>query len=62
MLTSYWKLSQDHPAHKAQVNCFTEMMGENGKAFYFHTLEAAPFDSIHWMTADELIEWKLITE
>jgi len=54
-------LPKDHQAHKAQIKYFTEMMGEKGKDFYFHTLDVASSNDIHWMTKDELIEWKLIS-
>ena len=38
------------------------MLGaENGTEFYFFTLEAAPFDSIHFMTPEEIARFGLET-
>lgn len=55
-------LPQDHPAHQYQIAYFTMCMGaELGPAFYFHTLEAAPFDGVHYMTEEELKKWKIAT-
>jgi hypothetical protein len=55
-------LSEDDPAHDAQIHYFTEMLGEKGRAFYFYTLRAAHSDSIHWMTGNEIKQWGLVTE
>ncbi|MGZ2370526.1 hypothetical protein ACXR6G_12110 [Ancylomarina sp. YFZ004] len=53
----------DHPAHKYQISYFTMALGEqNGPNFYFHTLEAAPFDGVHWMSDDDLIKWNVATQ
>ena len=30
--------------------------------FYFHTLSAAPFDDIHWMSDEEIKKWKVATK
>lgn len=57
------ELPKDHPAHKDQINYFTMIMGaENGPAFYFHTLEAAPFDGVHWMSDEDIQKWKVSTQ
>ena len=55
------ELSKDDPAHGAQLTYVREMLGaEDGPAFYFFTLEAAPFDGIHVMTEAELKKYKMI--
>jgi pimeloyl-ACP methyl ester carboxylesterase len=30
--------------------------------FYWYTLEAAPADSIHWMTAEEIVQYNILTD
>ena len=56
------ELPRDDPAHAPLVNYLTEMLGaENGTEFYFFTLEAAPFDSIHFMTPEEIARFGLET-
>ncbi len=48
-------IPQDDPAHQHQIDYFTLMLGpELGPAFYFFTLQAAPFDGIDPMTPAEL--------
>ncbi len=57
------ELPKNHPAHKYQIEYFSLIMGEeSGVNFYFHTLEAAPFDGVHWMTDDEIKKWNVSTE
>lgn len=34
---------------------------EQGKAFYFRTLEAAPFDDMHYMSDSAIQAWRLAT-
>jgi len=42
---------------------FSEMLGNKlGPDFYFYTLEAAQFDSIHYMTDEEIKKWNIATE
>ncbi|MEQ6122762.1 hypothetical protein AAON49_01010 [Pseudotenacibaculum sp. MALMAid0570] len=56
------KLPKDHPAHQYQLEYFTMCLGkEKGPKFYFHTLESAPLDGMHWMTAKEIKEWEIAT-
>lgn len=56
------EIPKEHPAHQHQIEYFTMCMGSrNGPAFYFHTLEAAPFDGVHWMTEQEMKKWKVAT-
>ncbi|MEM6988966.1 MAG: hypothetical protein AAF721_00670 [Myxococcota bacterium] len=50
------------PAHDAQLAYFTEMLGApTGPDFYWFTLQAAPADSIHWMTNREIETHQLVT-
>lgn len=57
------EIPKDHPAHQYQVAYFTMCLGkEIGPDFYFHTLAAAPFDGVHWMTDAEIQEWTVSTE
>ena len=57
------ELPKDHPAHQYQVAFFTMCMGEKtGPDFYFHTLEAAPFDDVHWMSDEEIKKWGVSTK
>jgi len=56
-------LPDDHPAHRAQLDYVTEMLGAGiGPDFYFYTLEAAPASSIHRMTPEEVETYGLATE
>lgn len=48
-------LPRDDPQHADQLDYFTMMLGADlGPEFYFQTLNAAPFDGIHFMTDAEL--------
>lgn len=56
------EIPKDHPAHQYQIEYFTLCLGEeNGPDFYFYTLEAAPFDDVHWMSEDEMKKWNVTT-
>lgn len=56
------ELPDDHPAHRAQLDYVTEMLGPDiGPDFYFYTLEAAPAASIHRMTDQEIDTYGLAT-
>lgn len=56
-------LPRDHPQHQAQVAYFTEMLGaEDGPAFYWFTIEAAPAADMHIMSADEIERFRLATD
>ncbi len=55
------ELPKDSKGHATQLAYFTEMLGkEDGEAFYFFTIYAAPFDGIHLMSEAELKQYKLI--
>jgi hypothetical protein len=57
------ELGRDHAAHGAQLTYFREMLGvDKGPEFYFFTLEAAPFDGMHLMTLDEMVQYTLTTQ
>ncbi len=57
------ELPKDHPDHQFQIAYFDMVLGEgSGKGFYFYTLQAAPFEDVHWMSVDELNKWKVVTD
>lgn len=57
------EIPKDHPAHKYQIEYFTMCLGEQlGPDFYFHTLTAASFDGIHWMSEADMVKWKVATK
>lgn len=49
----------DDPAHDVYLSYYAEMGIPEG--FYWFTLDAAPANGIHWMTADEIGEWGIET-
>lgn len=54
------QLSEDDPAHQSQLTYFREMLGDElGPEFYFFTINAAPFDSIHEMSDEEMRKYLL---
>lgn len=56
------ELDKDHPAHQYQLEYYTMCLGEQlGPDFYFHTLSAAPFDSVHYMSDEDIVKWKIAT-
>ncbi len=54
------ELPRDHQGHKVFLDYF-RAIGMN-EAFYWFTLEAAPFDGMYWMSTDELLEFGVVTE
>lgn len=57
------QLPKNHPAHQYQIAYFTMCLGEEkGQDFYFRTLEAAPANSMYWMTKEEIEKWHLATQ
>ncbi len=57
------ELPKDHPAHQYQLEYFTMVLGKDmGPNFYFYTLQAAPFDGVHYMSDEEIKSWKVATE
>ena len=57
------EIPKDHPAHQYQLAYFTMALGPKiGLDFYFYTLEASPFDSVHYMTDEEIKKWNIATK
>ncbi len=52
-------LPRNHHAHRSQLTYFREML-DQGEEFYFFTLDAAPFETVHWMSGDEIDEFGLV--
>ena len=51
-----------HPAHSYQLAYFRMALGPKlGADFYFYTLQAAPFDGIHYMSDAEIKKWQIAT-
>ena len=53
-------LPADDPSHVLYVGFYRDI--DIDEAFYWVTLEAAPSDGIHWMTAAELQKFRAATE
>ncbi|MDA8016397.1 MAG: alpha/beta hydrolase [Thermoanaerobaculia bacterium] len=53
-------LGRDHPAHRLYLDYYEAL--EIPADFYWFTLESAPVDAMHWMTADELERFAMITQ
>gem|GEM_PF-1206047 len=57
------ELPKEHPAHQYQLAYFKMCLGEEmGPKFYFHTLSAAPFDGVHWMSDSAIQKWTVSTQ
>ncbi|WP_371171666.1 hypothetical protein [Aliiroseovarius sp. 2305UL8-7] len=57
------ELPRDHPAHASQLDYYTLTLGPDvGPAFYFHTLEASPFDSVSFMSDEDIKSWTIATQ
>lgn len=52
-------LPKDHPEHKPYIDYYQHIKQYKPSDFYFFTLEAAPAESIHYMTAEELTKWQI---
>lgn len=52
-----------HAEHQLYIDYYLEMgfSQEDAEAFYYFTIEAAPSESIHWMTTEEIDQYKLLT-
>ncbi len=56
------ELSVNDPLHDDQIAYFTEMLGSPiGEEFYFFTINSAIANDIHYMTTDEIEEYKILT-
>ena len=53
------ELPRDDPRHRFYLDYYREI--DIPEAFYWFTLEAAPPDSIHWMTEDEMAHYRVHT-
>ena len=54
---------EDHPAHQYQIAYFSMCLGKDlGKHFYFHTLNAASFEEVRWMSPDEIKKYQIATQ
>lgn len=51
------QLDDDHPDHEPYFEYYEDIGFTNGDDFYFATLDAAPADGMHFMTAGELVDW-----
>jgi hypothetical protein len=52
------ELPREHQAHRKSLGYYREML-DKGEQFYFFTLDAAPFESVHWLTAEEVSKFGL---
>lgn len=52
-------LPEDHPEHDRYLNYFDDIGVD--PAFYWFTLDAAPEDEMHWMSAEEANRFKMAT-
>ncbi|WP_170419028.1 alpha/beta hydrolase [Ruegeria atlantica] len=52
-------LPEDHPEHDRYLNYFEDIGVD--PAFYWFTLDAAPEDGMHWMSAEEANRFNLAT-
>lgn len=55
-------LPRDHKAHKMYIDYYKEMTLPLPEEFYFFTLNAAPAEGMHYMTAEEIEKYGLTTE
>jgi len=53
-----------HEEHQSYIDYYIEMgfSQADAEAFYYFTINAAPAADIHWMTDDEIEEYKLLKE
>lgn len=51
---------KDHQEHKKYLDYYATM--NIPTRFYWYTLEAAPADSIHWMTPNEIKQYHVVTD
>ena len=53
------QVPRDDPQHKLYLDYYAEM--GIPADFYWFTLQAAPAEDIHWMTANEIIRYQMVT-
>lgn len=53
-----------HENHQFYINYYIEMgfSQADAEAFYYFTINAAPAASVHWMTDEEIQQYKLLTQ
>lgn len=53
-----------HEYHLAYINYYVSVgfTQANAEAFYYFTINSASADEIHWMTEEEITQYKLLTE
>lgn len=51
---------RNSPEHEANLGYVAAMLGDG--AFYWFTLQAAPFDDIHWMSQAEIAQFGVLTQ
>lgn len=56
------KLPKDHDGHRSQLEYFTFTLKDLGSDFYFYTLQAAPFEDVHWMSVEDIKKYQVATE
>ena len=54
------EVPRDNSLHEQYLDFYEDM--QIHEEFYWYTLEAAPYDGIHEMTREELIQYKIIEE
>ena len=54
------ELPRDDPAHDLYLDYYSEMGIPT--EFYWFTLEAAPVEDVHFMTPEEIAQYKITTE
>ncbi|MCT4581170.1 MAG: hypothetical protein N4A35_07105 [Flavobacteriales bacterium] len=52
---------RDHEEHKKYIDYYKYigMTDQEAKDFYFFTIDSAPAESVHWMTQEELLLYKI---
>ncbi|KZN33939.1 hypothetical protein [Pseudoalteromonas luteoviolacea] len=53
------ELPRNHPEHEMYIEFYKHINHTTPSEFYFYTIDAAPFDDIHYMTEDELNKWNM---
>ncbi len=55
---------EGHENHLPYINYYVEMgfTQSDAEAFYYFTINAAPGSDIHWMTDEEIAQYKLLTQ
>lgn len=53
-----------HAEHLFYISYYTSIgfSEEEAEAFYYFTINAAPPEDIHWMTEEEILEYKIVTQ